>query len=234
VATLTLRRNWRDDGWEAVLAVGVGVLALRHQRHTPVFALCAAAPLAAQLEQTRDWVARRSSFALSPGAQRIVSFGIVALALLQLSLTGMRLWRDGLRVIYEPGDYPVAAVRALRDAGAPLNLAVPLDWGEYVLWSLAPQVKVSIDGRFATVFPEQVVEDNFAFFTSAPTWRRLLEHYPTEAVLVPADWSSPIRREPGWQRAYGDTVAEIYVRSERAAALHLRALPGAAGAGIFP
>jgi len=234
VATLPLRRNWRDDGWEAVLAVGVGVLALRHQRHTPVFALCAAAPLAAQLEQTRDWVARRSSFALSPGAQRIVSFGIVALALLQLSLTGMRLWRDGLRVIYEPGDYPVAAVRALRDAGAPLNLAVPLDWGEYVLWSLAPQVKVSIDGRFATVFPEQVVEDNFAFFTSAPTWRRLLEHYPTEAVLVPADWSSPIRREPGWQRAYGDTVAEIYVRSERAAALHLRALPGAAGAGIFP
>ena len=234
VATLPLRRNWRDDGWEAVLAVGVGVLALRHQRHTPVFALCAAAPLAAQLEQTRDWVARRSSFALSPGAQRIVSFGIVALALLQLSLTGMRLWRDGLRVIYEPGDYPVAAVRALRDAGASLNLAVPLDWGEYVLWFLAPQVKVSIDGRFATVFPEQVVEDNFAFFTSAPTWRRLLEQYPTEAVLVPADWSSPIRRDPGWQRAYGDTVAEIYVRSERAEALHLRAQPAPAGAGTFP
>ncbi len=234
VATLPLRRHWRDDGWEAVLAVGVGLLALRHQRHTPVFALCAAAPLAAQLEQARDWIARRSSFALSASAQRVVSFGIVALALLQLSLTGMRLRRDALRVVYDPGDYPVAAVRALRDAGASLNLAVPLDWGEYVLWFLTPQVKVSLDGRFATVFPEPVVEDNFAFFTSAPTWRRLLEQYPTEAVLLPANWSSPIRSAPGWQRVYGDAVAEIFVRSERAGALQVRAQPAAADAGTFP
>ena len=232
LATLPLRRHWRDDGWEAVLAVGVGLLALRHQRHTPVFALCAAAPLAAQLQQTQDWVARRSSFALSASAQRIVSFGIVALALLQLSLTGARLWRDGLRVVYDPRDYPVAAVRALRDARVSLNLAVPLDWGEYVLWFLAPQVKVSLDGRFATVFPEAMVEDNFAFFSGAPAWRRLLEHYPTEAVLLPADWSSPIRREPGWQRAYGDAVAEIYVRSERG--LQLGARTDTSEAGVFP
>jgi hypothetical protein len=234
VVTLPLRRHWRDEGWEAVLAVGVGALALRHQRHTAVFALCAAAPLAAQLEQTKEWVARRSSFALSVGAQRFVGLGIVALAALQLSLTGMRLRHDGLRVVYDPREYPVAAVRALRDAGTSLNLAVPLDWGEYVLWFLAPQVKVSLDGRFATVFPERVVEDNFAFFSSAPAWRRLLDDYPTEAVLLPADWSSPIRREPGWQRAYGDAVAEVYVRSERAETLHLRARPGAVETGIFP
>jgi hypothetical protein len=232
VATLPFRRRWRDDGWEAVLAVGVGALALRHQRHTPVFALCAAAPLAAQLEQTKDWIAQRSAFALGAGARRIIGSAIVALALLQLSLTGMRLWRDGLRVVYDPRDYPVAAVRALRDSGASLNLAVPLDWGEYALWFLAPQVKVSLDGRFATVFPEPVVEDNFAFFTGAPAWRRLLERYPTEAVLLPTDWSSPIRREPGWQRVYGDTVAEIYVRSDLK--LRIAAQSATSEAGVFP
>jgi len=57
-----------------------------------------------------------------------------------------------------------------RRVGASLNLAVPLDWGEYVLWFLAPQVKVSLDGRFATVFPEQVVADNFDFFTGLPVF----------------------------------------------------------------
>jgi hypothetical protein len=232
VATLPWRRSWRDDGWKAVLALAVGVLAVRHQRHTPAFALCAAAPLAAQLEHAKDWVARRSSFALSAGAQRVIGFGIVALALLQLSLTGMRLWRDGLRVVYDPREYPVAAVRALREAGASLNLAVPLDWGEYVLWFLAPQVKVSLDGRFATVFPEAVVEDNFAFYTSAPAWRRLLDQYPTEAVLLPADWASPIRREPGWQRVYGDPAAEIFVRAERT--LRVGAPSATNKAGVFP
>ena len=79
-----------------------------------------------------------------------------------------------------------------------------------------------------------MVEDNFDFYTGAPTWRRLLEHYPTDAVLLPAGWSSPIRNEPGWERVYGDAVAEIYVRSERARALHMRAQPASLGLGIFP
>jgi hypothetical protein len=232
--TLPLRRDWRENGWEVLLALGVGGLALRHQRHTPVFALCAAAPLAAQLESAKSWLVERSTFALSLAAQRIISISIVALALLQLSLTGAGLWHDRLQVVFDSRDYPVAAVRALRDTGTSLNLAVPLDWGEYVLWFLAPQVKVSLDGRFATVFPEQVVEDNFDFFTGAPTWRRLLEHYPTDAVLLPAGWSSPIRNEPGWERVYGDAVAEIYVRSERAEALHVLAPASPLELGVFP
>jgi hypothetical protein len=120
----------------------------------------------------------------------------------------------------------------LHAARTPLNLAVPLDWGEYVLWFGAPQVKVSLDGRFATLFPEQVVEDNFNLFTSAPGWRRLLDQYPTEAVLLPASWPSPIRREPGWQRIYGDEVAEIYVRSDRALTVPVE--PATTGVGIFP
>jgi hypothetical protein len=232
--TLPLRRHWREDGWEALLALGVGVLALRHQRHTPVFALCAAAPLASQLESATYWFASRSSFALSQGARRIVGFGIAALAVLQLALTGARLWRDRLQVVFEPQDYPVAAVRALHTAGASLNLAVPLDWGEYVLWFLAPQVKVSLDGRFATVFPEQVVADNFDFFTGAPGWRRLLEQYPTDAVLLPAGWSCPIRKEPGWQRVYADAVAEIYIRADRVGALALPAQSAGTHSGFFP
>ena len=232
VLTLPLRRDWRQNGWEVLLALGVGLLALRHQRHTPVFALCAAAPLAAQLENAKSWLVERSAFALSLAAQRIIGVAIVMLAILQLSLTGARLWRDRLQVVFDSRDYPVAAVRALDDAGVSLNLAVPLDWGEYVLWFLSPQVKVSLDGRFATVFPEQVVADNFDFFTGAPTWRRLLDQYPTEGVLLPAGWSCPIQREPEWRRIYGDAVAEIYVRMDRT--LHLPAAPATTEPGIFP
>ncbi len=233
VLTLPLRRHWREGGWETLLAVAVGVLAIRHQRHTPVFALCAAAPLATQLEHAKQWLTGRSSFALSVPAQRSIAAALGALALLQLSLTATRLWRDGLQVVFDPRDYPVTAIGALEQTGT-LNLAVPLDWGEYVLWFLAPQLKVSLDGRFATVFPEQVVEDNFEFFSGAPGWRRLLEQYPTNAVLLPVDWSSPIHREPAWQRVYGDTVAEIYVRSDVAERLHLRSTPAPMRSGVFP
>lgn len=234
VATLPFVRQWREDGWESALAVGIGLMALRHQRHTPVFALCAAAPLAVQIEGARRWLRTRSTFALSPASQRVIMLALAAVALLQLALVGRRLSRDGLQIVFDPRDYPVAAVRALQHSSARLNLAVPLDWGEYVLWFLAPQVKVSLDGRFATVFPEQVVEDNFDFFNGAPAWRRLLDRYPTDAALLPVGSPSPIRNQPAWRRLYADAVAELYVRAERSADVHLNALSGIHVVGRFP
>ncbi|MFQ5665192.1 MAG: hypothetical protein ACE5I7_02050 [Candidatus Binatia bacterium] len=234
VLTLPCRRDWRQRGWEALLALGVGLLALRHQRHTPVFAVCAAVPLATQLQSAKDWLARRSPFALSASGQRLIAGAVVALASLQLCFTGLRYHRDGLQIVFDPSDYPTAAVRTIREANVQLNLAVPLGWGEYVLWFLAPRVKVSLDGRFATVFSERVIRDNFDFFSGAPTWRHLVDDYPTQAALVPVAAPCPIRREAGWRRVYGDTVAEVYVRTDRAPSLLLGAASGQPPPAIFP
>lgn len=234
VVTAPLVRRWREDGWQLVLALAIGVLAVRHQRHTPVFALCAAAPLAAQLERARGWFTQRSSFALSPGPRRFIAIAIGALALVQIALTAARWQRDGLQLVFDPGEYPTAAVRAIGRAGVHVNLAVPLDWGEYVLWFLAPQVQVSLDGRFATLFSEQLVADNFNFFSGAPGWRRLVDEYPTDAALVPAGAPCPIAREPGWQRVYADAVAVLYVRTDRDELIHINAAPVQPAPGIFP
>ena len=239
LASLPFARNWRRDGWEALLAVGIGVLAVRHQRHTPVFALCAAAPLASQLESASQWVAERWALAFSPPARRLLSGAVIALALTQLWLTGVRYHHYGAEIFFDPMEYPVAAVRALQQSGVQANIAVPLDWGEYVLWFLAPQVKVSLDGRFATVFPPRVVEDNFNFFAGAPGWRRLFEEYPTQAALVPAGWPCPVRSLPDWRLVYRDSVAELHVKADSAQAMGLdtgplRPASSQPPVGIFP
>jgi len=234
VATLPFARRRSEDGWRVVLAFGAGVLALRHQRHTPVFALCAAAPLAAQLDGAAEWVTHHIATALGTAAQRLIATALLLLAALQLTFAGLRLQHDGLQIVFDPTEYPTAAVKALRAARAQGNLAVPLDWGEYVLWFLTPQIKVSLDGRFATVFPEQMVEDNFTFFRGATGWRRLIDEYPTEAVLLPANSACPIQREPGWMRVYSDPIAEIYVRADRAAMFRPGTIAGAAIPGVFP
>lgn len=225
LATLMCTHNWRRDGWQTVLAVSMGLLALRHQRHTPVFALCAAAPLASQLAGTARRIRPDSALALGVASRRIIGSALVVLALLQLSLTARRYRASGFQITYDPSEYPVAAVRALHDAGAQGNVAVPLDWGEYVLWFLAPDVKVSLDGRFATVFPEGVVEDNFRFYSGAPGWRRLLDAYPTQAALVPTGSPCPVRTLPDWRLAYRDSWAEVYVRSSDVERLGLQGLP---------
>jgi hypothetical protein len=217
VATLAWVRDWRAHAWEVLLAVAAAALALRHQRHTPVFALCAATPLARQLQAAGAWLGRRSGTALSPASGGAIGIALLTLAGLQLFLTGRRVERDGLQIVFASEDYPVAAVRALRAVEARANLAVPLEWGEYVLWFLAPRVKVSIDGRFATAFSEQVVRDNFDFFAGTPGWRRLIEDYPTDAALVPHGSACPLATLPGWQLVYEDAVARMYARAGSAA-----------------
>jgi len=103
----------------------------------------------------------------------------------------------------------IRLVDAQREVG---NLALPLDWGGYVLWHAAPSVKVSLDGRFATVYPPRVVEDNFAFFRGddAADAARLLDAYDTTLVLAPRGMATPLGHRSEWQMLYTDQVAALF------------------------
>jgi hypothetical protein len=213
MATLAFARLLRQRPWYAALIAAVIVLSLRHQRHAPLLALCAAAPLADQLAAAVDWLRQRTSFVLSPISLRLIGLSVAAVAVLQLALTAARLARDGPRMVYEARDYPVDAMRYLRREGLRGDVAVPLDWGAYVLWHGRPDVRVSLDGRFATVYPPAAVAANFAFYgDGAPAdAQRLLDQYGATMVLAPSGWRTAAHERPGWTVRYRDEVAELLV-----------------------
>lgn len=198
-------RSW----WRIVLAAGVAVMALRHQRHTPVLALCAAAPLAQQLEGAVAWGRRRLRCELPSPLRAALTLAVMLLAATQVVWMTARLTADRFRVVYEAREYPVGAVAFLRKAAMAGNLAVPLDWGAYVLWHGAPSLKVSIDGRFATLYPPPAVRRNFDFFAGVD--QALLADYPTTMVLAPTGAPVPVRRRRGWAVRYRDATAELFV-----------------------
>ena len=237
-ATVPFTQRAGEHGWRLIVAAAGAWLALRHARHTPVFALCAAAPLAAQLEHATRWLVGRTAFQLHAVSRRVIAAGMLALVAVQFGLTASRWRRDGLQIVYAPAEYPVAAVRALQHVEAPFNLAVPLDWGEYVLWFLAPHANVSLDGRFATLFPAEVVTDNFNFFSGTSGWRRLIDAYPTDAALVPVGSPCPIGTLPDWHVVFRSSVALVYARAGSPAWPDLQELSrnelATAALGIFP
>ena len=187
-------------------------MAAYDQRHTPLFALGAAAPLAEQADAAFAWLQRRTRFRLSAAATAAMAVALVGLALTQLGLLAgrIRVARGG--IVYAADEYPVGALRFLRAQGAHGNLAVPLDWGGYALWHGAPDVRVSLDGRFATVYPPRVVEDNFAFYRgdAGIDAARLLDAYDTTLVLVQRGVSTPLDSRPDWHLLYADAVASLY------------------------
>ena len=219
IATLPWSRLLRERRWWAALVALVAAMTLRSQRHTPLLALCAAAPLADQLQHLFDRIAARTRWRMSGAATALVAVALVALAALQIGGRGAQLWRDGGGLVFEAADYPVGALRFARAANLRGNLALPLDWGGYALWHGAPDLKVSLDGRFATVYPPAVVEDGFAFFRADgdPTAARLLDAYPTTLVLVPRGTPTPLDGRPEWRLLYTDEVAALYGRDGEAA-----------------
>ena len=220
IATLPFARLLRRERWWAVLVGGLAVVALRQQRHTPLFALCAAAPLADQCDAALDWAAKRTRFQFSDAAQSVLACAIGAFAVVQLALLGGRLVRDRAELVFDAADYPVGAVRYIAANGLRGNLALPLDWGGYALWHLAPNVAVSLDGRFATVYPPAVVEDGFAFFRGdgGSGAARLLDAYPTSLVLVPRYTQTPLDGRAEWRPLYADEISTLYGRDGVAAA----------------
>jgi hypothetical protein len=111
--------------------------------------------------------------------------------------------------------YPARAVALLKQSGVRGNMAVPFDWGEYVLWHLGPGVKVSIDGRRETLYSDEAYRQSLDFEHGRGVWNALLETSPTDLVLArnesPA--ANLLGRTNGWIPLYQDTFCVIFARA---------------------
>jgi hypothetical protein len=82
------------------------------------------------------------------------------------------------------GEYPVREVDILAMAGAKGNAATPFAWGSYVSWRLYPNVKISMDGRYETTYPESTFELNNAFYDHKGDWLRLCRAFKVDYVIL--------------------------------------------------
>jgi hypothetical protein len=189
-----------------LLLAASGYMALSHVRHISLYALVWWCFVPAYLRGTsletgvlRLWYAR----------PRWTAVACTALCLLSLAVVVHRRgWEAKLPVVREAGPvaYPRGAVDHLRASGFHGNLLVPFEVGAYVLWELAPQVKVSLDSRYEVAYPSEVYEAHRRFYRGEHDWQVTLDRYPADALLIPA--ASPVlaqvARLPDWHEAYRD------------------------------
>jgi hypothetical protein len=214
VLVTSLRREvrWR---WEAQLSLLVGLAALYQQRHTPLFAILAAPILGAGIEDAWRRIGERAARRVRPsGGRGALAAGLLTLALVQAISIGRLHLRYRFRIALSPLEYPVQAADFLRRNGVKGNLAVPFDWGEYLLWKLSPEIRVSIDGRFTTAYPEEVIRDVWEWSEGQKGWRALLERYPTDLAITRSAFpvTSLLLADPEWINIYSDPTAFVFVR----------------------
>jgi hypothetical protein len=196
---------WRR--WDFALTALAALLSFRHQRHTPLFAVAAVPFLAVGVERIYLWVRSRTR-------EWLLAALLVAIALYQVLWIGRIHLEHRFQIVVNPLEYPTQAVDFIQRNGIQGNMAVPFDWGEYLIWKLHPGVRVSIDGRYTTAYPMEVIRDHWEWMTGGKRWRRLLERYPTELAITNRHHpvTALLRTDPEWVYIYSDPVAFIFVR----------------------
>jgi hypothetical protein len=119
--------------------------------------------------------------------------------------------------------YPRGAVEMMKQRGLSGNILTDFGWGEYVIWHLCPPSKVFIDGRYDTVYPMQVIEDNLLVqHHSTERMGEVLGKYPHDFVLLdPNDDQDEYRTmlaRPDWKRIYLDGTSALFARAGTPAA----------------
>lgn len=183
-----------------------------HLRFAPFLGLSmvVALPVAVEsiFEKGQAAFPRRWTPSLAP-----VGVSVLATALILVGATVAWQRRDfELRMTVPPERYPVEAVRLLRRSGVSGRLAVYFNWGEYALYHLYPRIRVSIDGRYETVYPDDVVQANWDFTHDAPGAEKMLERFPADFAVYPRDSgaSRRLRDSHAWDRAHWDDASVLY------------------------
>jgi hypothetical protein len=209
-------------------------------RHMPLFGLACAVLTAEHVADVwRRALPPRPEHAdhASHGSWFVAVSFITALVIAGASLPNFQC----IRVDRRKTEFPVKAVALLKQSNVAGNMAVHFDWGEYVLWHLGPQIKVSIDGRRETVYSRRPYAENLLFTTGLGDWDGILKKSETHLALVSKGFPvfNLLKLKPGWTLVYEDPMSGIFVRQGSALEDKVRLIqePGVShnGAGLcFP
>jgi hypothetical protein len=112
------------------------------------------------------------------------------------------------------GSFPARATAVLGKTSAAGNLVTHFNWGEYLIWHVGPRIRVSIDGRRETIYPDRVRDENSLFAHGEGDWAAILRRTETDLALVRKD-TAPFNLlvlTPNWVIAYQDTLCAIFAR----------------------
>lgn len=200
-------------GWRrprSIALATVAVMPLTAVRHTDLFAVAAVLlggdALAAILPQ-------RTRSGRVP--HRLWPVTVAAAGLLGAAFAWATTPELGcVRIDEKSGAFPVRALATLNAAGVRANMAVPIAWGEYVIWRAGPRIRVSIDGRRETVYPDSLRNSAFRLMRGEGNWDQLVRDPRTDLVL--ASVGSPaynlMRLRADWTLAYSDDTATVFAR----------------------
>lgn len=188
-------RSEVSRGARVLPLAGLAFASIEVVRIVPLFAALTAVFVAPSL--ARRWPAGAAAAPVVASGDR---WAVIALAVLAFGTAGWVGSRSLACVAVDQDRMPERApVRLIRPvAGA--RLVTFFNWGEYAIWHLGPDVRVSMDGRRETVYSDARLAEHDGILAGSPAGLATLDAWQPEYVWLPA--SSVRTREWLMDRGY--------------------------------
>jgi hypothetical protein len=113
--------------------------------------------------------------------------------------------------------YPVNSIIFIKKNHIKGNMITDFNWGEFIIYQLYPSVKVSIDGRYETVYDNSIFEDNLAFLDAKKGWQTILRKFNPDLILVSKgdNIASILFRSKNWKLLFSDFEALLFVKIDQ-------------------
>jgi hypothetical protein len=206
----------KGKGWEIIGILLTLFASLRHQRHMPFFGIMVVPYLVVGLSTFLPDLERKFPKLVLTDISRYIFIFFLCFQTGYFMYQGTgRYLGTSFRIFVDPETYPVQAVRFMKTNNIKGNLLVPFEWGEYAIWKLYPDCKVSIDGRFRTVYPETVIRDHFIAADDREGWKALIQKYPSDILLARQlpFFRDLIKDQAEWVYVYSDSLAIVFIRN---------------------
>jgi hypothetical protein len=226
------RAVWRarPDRWSYVpLIAALGLLSFRVNRLDAFFCLSVFVLLGRQLAGTHS---RETEVSMPAMIRRRPALAVVAV-LIAIAIRWPAVGAIDLSTttwLPEP-----QALAWLRAHGARGTMVTYFDWGEYAIWHLGPDVRVSIDGRRETVYSKAVIDRHFALYRDMPNSAAYVRQLNPNLVWLPTRLAAvaALRTSGDWSVGYSGRISTVLVR-RASTSTAADALPAQAAGRVFP
>ncbi len=217
-----IRRRRLD--FTTLVVLGCTLLAFKAVRFIPYAAIAMVPGLIADASNLSRRIAHRLAGHIRPAVWQALLGAIGWAALIQASLIS---YPPGVR---GPGMarwlLPVDAAAFIAARPPPGKMWNPLDFGGYLLFRLAPEIPVFVDGRSDAVYPRPFFFETLAAGRSYPVLARQLDRHAIGFAVLDARPQRraglrPLFRDPNWVLVYWDDLCAIMVRRTPAAGAYL-------------
>jgi hypothetical protein len=204
--------------------IGLGLmffLGVTQQRHICFFMLLTGAYLPAWLAAffkamevgpIIQWIQQRINWKI-PAMISVILIFLLGVKIIRQDPLSLRLSSTQDRNNKFIAHYPVDAVAYIKEHVLLGKLLAEFSWGEYLIWSLSPQCRISLDGRYEQVYTESISREYFNFLFCREGWRNFLTRYPPDMILIKkgSKLYDALSTEPGWKQAYHDSGAALFL-----------------------